>query len=276
MAHQFGKETTAEEVAAVLSKSIQGKTVLITGATWGGLGAEAARVIAKHGAALVIVAGRRKEALEETISNIKKEAAKEVNGYTEPIDVLINNAAIMASSYAKTEDGFEAHGGHRISPIRFTDPGFSNGDVYNKWQAYGQSKTANILFAKELSTRYKGQGVAAFSLHPGVIETNLANHLNMEEEIHGDTLGADGTPVFTAASAKLMTRKTIPQGTSTHIVAAFDPAIQEQSGSYLQDAHIDNEAARPYALDDENAKKLWELSENLVGESALVANMIDP
>lgn len=66
MSHDFGFETTAEEVATYLANEIKGKTVLITGAIWGGLGAEVARVIAKYGANLVIVAGRRQQALDET------------------------------------------------------------------------------------------------------------------------------------------------------------------------------------------------------------------
>ncbi|ORX64168.1 NAD(P)-binding protein [Basidiobolus meristosporus CBS 931.73] len=309
----------------VFSDSIKGKTVLITGATWGGLGAEAARVIAKYGAKLVIVAGRRQSSLDETIGKIKQEtpsanlrslvidlasldsvrdAAKEVNEYTEPIDVLINNAAIMAAPYSRTKDGFEAQfginylapflftnlildrllassqgprvvnvssSGHQISKIRFADPGFSDGRTYEKWQAYGQSKTAIILFTKELSNRYKSKGLVAFSLHPGVISTNLANHLNLADEFKENFLDADGQPWMSEEALKSLTWKTIPQGAATHIVAAFDPSIVNQSGSYLEDAKVSNETARPYALDDSNAQQLWKLSEDLVKYPELVA-----
>ncbi|KAK9761355.1 hypothetical protein K7432_013809 [Basidiobolus ranarum] len=318
MIYEFGRESTAEQVANALSDSIQGKNVLITGATWGGLGAEAARVIAKHGANLVIVAGRRQSSLDETVAKIKQEtpdsnlrpliidlasldsvrhAAQEVNGYPEPIDVLINNAAIMASPYQATVDGFESQfgtnhlgpfvftnlilprllaskcgarvvnvssTGHHMSSIRFSDPGFSNGNRYNKWQAYGQSKTANILFAKEISNRYKSKGLTAFSLHPGAIVTNLQDHLNMAEECSSGLLDAEGQPFFTEQMQHWNEPKTLAQGTATHIAAAFDPSIRDQSGSYLLDARINNAAARTYALDNYNARKLWELSEMLV------------
>ncbi|ORX89634.1 hypothetical protein K493DRAFT_66822 [Basidiobolus meristosporus CBS 931.73] len=70
---------------------------------------------------------------------------------------------------------------------------------------------------------------------------------------------------------KSLTWKTIPQGAATHIVAAFDPSIVNQSGSYLEDAKVSNETARPYALDDSNAQQLWKLSEDLVKYPELVA-----
>jgi NAD(P)-dependent dehydrogenase (short-subunit alcohol dehydrogenase family) len=206
----FGATTEAEEVATYFENEIKGKTVLITGATWGGLGAEAARVIAKHHAALVIVAGRKQESLDDTIQKIKAEnssanlrslildlsslesvrsAAAEVNTYSESIDVLIYNAGIMGGPHYTTKDGLEGQFGtnhigpflftnlilpkilasktgasrivnvtsiaHIITPVIFEDPLFDNGKTYNKWWAYGQSKTANILFARELSNRYK-------------------------------------------------------------------------------------------------------------------------
>ncbi|KAK9760946.1 hypothetical protein K7432_014535 [Basidiobolus ranarum] len=316
MADKFNDKTTAEEAAALFANDIKGKTVLVTGCTWGGLGAEAARVIAKHGAGIVILAGRKQDALDDTISKIKEEtpgaklrsliidlaslesvrgAAKEVNDYSEPIDVLINNAAIMASPYNTTVDGFEAQFGvnhlgpflftnlilpqilasktgaprivnvsslgHTLSPIRFTDYGFNGGKDYDKWQAYGQSKTANMLFARELSNRYKGKGLTAFSLHPGVIRTNLERHVDVNVDPPA-VLDTDGK----TQKVEDFKWKTIPQGSATHIVAAFDPSIKDQSGSYLADAQLNNAGALPYALDDANARKLWALSEQLIGQ----------
>ncbi|KAK9764750.1 hypothetical protein K7432_007513 [Basidiobolus ranarum] len=314
MPHKFNDETTAEEAASFFASEIKGKTVLVTGATWGGLGAEFARVIAKYGAGLVIVGGRKQESLDDTIKKIKEEtpeanlypliidlasltsirqAAKEVSKLPEPIDILVNNAAIVASPYSTTADGFEAHFGtnhlgpflftnlilprvlasktgdprvvnisseeHHCSPIRWKDVGFNAGKDYEKWQAYGQSKTANILFALELSNRYKVKGLNAFSLHPGTIETNLINHFGLEEEMK-TMVDPAGKPLV---SYKW---KTIPQGTSTHIVAAFDPSIKDQSGSYLEDAQVNNAAANKYALDEANARELWSLSERLIGQ----------
>jgi NAD(P)-dependent dehydrogenase (short-subunit alcohol dehydrogenase family) len=313
----FGFASEADEVATYFQQEIEGKTVLITGCTLGGLGSEAARVLAKHHAGLVIVAGRKQEALDDTIQKIKEEtpsanlrpliidlasldsvrhAAAEVNAYPEAIDVLINNAGIMASPYHTTKDGLEGHFGsnhigpflftnlilpkilasktgaprivnvssigHILAPILLDDPSFDNGKSYNKWWAYGQSKTANMLFTRELSSRHKNRGLTAFCLHPGGIQTNLGRDMTPEDALepvtdyYGNVIDVtDFTP------------KTIPQGTSTHIVAAFDPSIASESGSYLVDCQIAMDQAKPYAIDDTQADQLWKLSEKLVGQN---------
>jgi NAD(P)-dependent dehydrogenase (short-subunit alcohol dehydrogenase family) len=325
MTRLFTDETTAEEVAAALTNDIKGKTVLITGATWGGLGAEAARVIAKHNAKLIILACRKEESVLETIGKIKEEipgaslrplildlgslksirkAAKEVNSYPEPIDVLINNAGIMAPPYFRTEDGFEGQLGvnhlgpfeftnliirrilasrtgaprivnvsstvHWLSPIRYDDPQFSEGKVYHNFQAYGQSKTANILFSKELSRRYKYHGLLAFSLHPGGIQTNLLRHFDIAQVLQEGVTDYKGQS-FDLTAIKW---KSLEVGTATHIVAAFDPSIADQNGSYLEDAQVNNGLARPDALDEDNAIKCWALSEKLLAEKAEKAEHI--
>ena len=208
-------------------------------------------VVAKYGAEVVILAGRKQDALDDPMkkkdetpsANLRslilhlaslesvKNAAAEVNAYAEPIDVLINNAAIMASPYYTTKDGFEAQigtnhlgpflftnliiprilasnknprivnvssVGHIFSPIRFNDPFFENGKSYDKWKSYGQSKTANILFARELSKRYASKRLTAFSLHPGGIQTNLGRDVK-EHELSEPLYDHDAT-VSTLAS----------------------------------------------------------------------------
>ena len=134
------------------------------------------------------------------------------------IDVLYDNAAIMACPYGKTQDGFEAqfgtnHLGHFVftmsivdkiiaaktatysprivvigsmgymwGPVRFADPGFEEGKVYDKWAAFGQSETANILFASGLAERLKSKGVLSFAVHPGMImNTGLQQDMTQEE-----------------------------------------------------------------------------------------------
>ncbi|KAG2174913.1 hypothetical protein INT43_005975 [Umbelopsis isabellina] len=320
MSDSFGFHTTAEEASAALSVHIEGKIVLITGCTWGGLGAETARVIAKNGAKRIILAGRSKNSLNETIEKIKEEtssanlvslimnladlksvrqAAAEVNAYDEPINVLINNAAVMASPYFITDDGFEGQIGtnhlgpflftnlilprmlttkeprivnvsssvHHFAPIFFTDPQFSNGENYNEWLAYGQSKTANILFAKELSNRYNKEGLLSYSLHPGSVSTNLQRYIDREKNMSKPMLDYEGNNILTEYWVKKFAfRKTLGEGASTTIVAAFDPFIKSQSGLFLHNAQIDSDAVKSYALDNANAKKLWVLSEELVGE----------
>ncbi|KAG2177057.1 hypothetical protein INT43_007713 [Umbelopsis isabellina] len=324
MSESFNASTTSEEVAAKFINQIKGKVAIVTGTTWGGIGAETARVIASHGAQLVIVAGRKQSALDETIDKIKqetpdanlrslvldlgslksvKEAAAQVNGYEENIDVLINNAAVMASPYFTTSDGFEGQFGtnhlgpfvftnlilpkllasktgeprvvnvssnaHWLAPVFFADPSFSDGKTYQKWHAYGQSKTANMLFTKELSNRFSSKGLTVFSLHPGYIQTNLQRHVEKELEQDMAELMKDYWGNDLTASPEFMdclTLKTVSQGASTTLVAAFDPSIKPQTGLFLNHAKIDLNAAKPYALDDENANKLWELSERMVGQ----------
>lgn len=250
MSYSFGFHTTAEEAGATLSRHIENKVVLITGCTWGGLGAETARVIAKQGARRIILANRSLKSLDETIKKIKEEtssadlvplvlnladlnsvrqAAKEVNAYGEPINVLINNAGVMACPYFVTDDGFEGQlgtnhlgpflftnlilprmlttkeprivnvssSGHHFAPIFFTDPQFSNGETYNKWLAYGQSKTANILFAKELSNRYNQMGLLSYSLHPGSVSTNLQEYIDRERDMSQPMLDYEGSNILT-------------------------------------------------------------------------------
>ncbi|KAI8065084.1 hypothetical protein BC940DRAFT_334980 [Gongronella butleri] len=317
----FNKETTSEQVGEAFASNIQGKVVLVTGCSPNGLGAETARIAAKYGARLVILAGRRQSALEETAADIKKEvpnanlrllivdlsslesvraAAKQVLAYDEAIDVLVNNAGIMAVPQAKTVDGFESQlgtnyigpfvftntilpklfeassprivnltsCGHYLSPFRFDDPMFEAD--YKPWIAYGQSKTAFILYSKELTRRYHtSHNLSAFAVHPGVISTtNLSNNVTDEGNVADTILTYKGEKLFELPKvAQHNNWKDIPQGTSTQLVAAFDPSIVDQSGSYLCDAQVCNEAAEGYALDDANATKLWKWTEETVGQA---------
>jgi len=132
--------------------------------------------------------------------------------------------------------------------------------VYDKWEAYGQSKTANNLFTLELAERYKNKKLLAFVLNPGGAATSLHQHMTKEDyEKFSDYYNPDGTP-------KGNWLKTVEECTATHIVAAFDPSIADQSGSYLVECQIANEQAAPYSRDKENAKRLWDLSEKIVGQ----------
>ncbi|KAG5735465.1 Retinol dehydrogenase 12 [Termitomyces sp. T112] len=222
---------------------------------------------------------------------IRKSAA-EVLAYDGPVDVLILNAGIMGTPYKRTEEGLEsqfgnnhignflftnlvlpklleapaprivsvASLGHFWGPVRFDNIGFDEGKTYDKWAAYGQSKTANILFAIELAERYKNTKLKVFSIHPGGAVTSLHQHMTKEDyEKFSDYYNPDGTP-------KGDWIRTVSQSTATHIVAGFDPSIADKSGSYLAECQVANEQAAPYALDKENAKKLWTLSEEIVGQ----------
>ncbi|TXT10725.1 hypothetical protein VHUM_02230 [Vanrija humicola] len=225
------------------------------------------------------------------------------------VDVLINNAAIMMNPYTQTADGLESQfgtnyvgpwlltalllpsllktphprvvcvssAGHRQSDIRWDDIGFAEGKDYNKHQAYGQSKTGNILHALALADKYGDKGLVAVSLHPGVISTNLSRHLT-EEDFKGFStfFNADG-------SAKPGIFKSIPQGAATTVTAAFDPRWDSQNGVYLVDSQVAPDVPEgesdnllsvpgmgyiyPFAKDKKSAQRLWELTNKITGEN---------
>ncbi|KAJ7148105.1 hypothetical protein C8R43DRAFT_522840 [Mycena crocata] len=316
----FGAETTAEEVATVFSNEIKGKNVLITGTSLKGIGFETARVIAKH-ANLVIITGYNDERLkisEETLkkdlpsANIRRltldlssltavrKAAAEVNAYSEPIHVLINNAAAPVAPFEPTVDGLDLQlaTGH-VGPFLFTkliapkilaaktatytprvvvvsSAAHAMGDIgvdlaylekpeagkYDIHPVYQQTKSANILFASELSRRAKG-ALDAYSLHPGLIMTNL----NMRPETNSllqniGLVGEDGT----TNDSDFIKWKSIPQGAATTVVAAFDPRLNDKAGAFLNDGVVANEMVAPHSSDPVTAEKLWEVTEKIVGE----------
>lgn len=231
----YNFKTTAEDVAADCSDTIRDKVILTTGVAPGGIGATFVEVLARHSPKLLILAARNVSKCEEAAKTIKsaapgvatrvleldlgsleqtRRAAAEVNSYPEPIDVLCNNAGVMASPYSLTKDGLETQfavnhlghflftnlimpkllaspsgarivnvssDGHRLGPVRFDDWRWDGGKTYDRWRAYGQSKTANMLFALALAKRLEKNGVVALSLHPGVVGSNLARHMGDEE-----------------------------------------------------------------------------------------------
>ena len=224
----YNNKTKATEVASNLASHIAGKVILTTGVTPNGLGAFFVETIAKHNPALLILAGRSASKVQATADRIKstspdvetrivildlasqaqiRDAAKQVLGYPEPIDVVVNSAGIMAGPYALTKEGIESQfgsnhighflftnlimskilesksprivnvssNGHALGPVRFDDYNFQGGKAYNQWYAYGQSKSANILFSKGLAEKLGSRGLKAYSLHPGVaFGTSLA------------------------------------------------------------------------------------------------------
>jgi NAD(P)-dependent dehydrogenase (short-subunit alcohol dehydrogenase family) len=232
-----------------------------------------------------------------------------------PLNLLINNAGTMASPLMRDARGYEAqfstnHLGHfqltaRLWPalvkakgarvICLSSAGHWNSPVledwnfqsreYDPWQAYGQSKTANILFALALDTRGRKYGVRAFSVHPGAImATELARWTLTPETIgfwkQGGLIGEDGKPVIDIRRQF----KTIPQGASTTVWAATSRLLEGKGGLYLENNNIAPRASDPvgpagppgtdaagfygvrgYAIDIAAANKLWTLSEQLTG-----------
>jgi len=207
---------------------------------------------------------------------------------------LVNNAGVMACPAAKTKDGFELqfgtnHLGHflltnlllpdlkKSAPSRIVNLSSlaserSNAKIhwddlqleksYTPWLAYGQSKLANVLFTRELAKRLKGTGVTTFSLHPGAVVTELGRHLSLANKIPVGLFHLLGY---------LFPMKTSLQGAQTSLYACLDPELESHSGEYLADCRIKYNV-NPLACDDESARRLWEVSEQLVGlkESHLI------
>ena len=306
-------KSTALEVVQTFNVDLNGKVVLITGAT-SGIGVETARALATTHAHTIITA-RDMNKGAQVVEDIKKTTGnnnvevmhldltslKSVREFVDtfrarnlPIHLLICNAGIMACPYEKTVDGYESqfavnHLAHfllvtslipelkagqpsrviMVSSLANKRHGINWDDVhweknYDKWSAYGQSKTANILFAKQFDKLYASEGIHAYSLHPGGIITNLQKHIPMEERIALGWYHEDGS---------LMDRfKNVEQGASTTVYAALAPELDHHGGEYLEDCAISKGlnlektfwGMGPHSLDMEGAERLWKLSEQMV------------
>lgn len=215
------------------------------------------------------------------------------------IDMLINSAGIMACPETRVGWGWEAQfatnhlghfaltnllwplleggarvvsvssAGHHNSPIHWSDVQFTRG--YDKWLAYGHSKTANALFAVHLDRLGRDHSVRAFSLHPGKIFTPLQRHLTQTEMTAEGWLDGNGAPADP-------TFKTPAQGAATQLWAAISPQLDGLGGLYCEDCDvaIRAEAAaesfvgvKAYATDSDEAERLWDLSAKLTQISAL-------
>src|SRR5439155_5553959 len=153
--------------------------------------------------------------------------------------------------------------GHRLSPVVFEDVHFER-RPYDKWLAYGQSKTANALFAVELDRRLGPAGVRANAVHPGAIVTELGRHLSPDDiaALQARSPGGKG-----------FHWKSVPAGAATSVWAATAPELGDRGGLYLEDCRIaaPKTAAdqltgyEPYALDPDAAARLWTASEQMIG-----------
>ncbi|WP_286163783.1 SDR family NAD(P)-dependent oxidoreductase [Bacillus sp. AFS088145] len=158
--------------------------------------------------------------------------------------------------------------GHRISDIDFMDINFEN-RKYDKWKAYGQSKTANALFALELDNRGKTYGIRSFSVHAGTIITDKSRNLTDEEMQSMGALDASGRRVLNEYNDE---RKIIEEGAATIVWCATSKQLNGLGGLYCENVDIakavsGNEigpGVRPWASSVESAKRLWEISEKLL------------
>ncbi len=205
-----------------------------------------------------------------------------------PVHLLIHNAGIMAAPLSRDARGLESqlavnHVGHfrlfaRLVPalqrargarvvalssrghvrsaFDFEDPNFER-RAYDKMIAYGQSKTANVLFAVEVDRRYQRDGIRAFALHPGaILDTDLARNFDPEE-----------MKLVIERARRIGSFKTVEQGAATTIWCATSPQLDGLGGVYCENCDIaavkteGDDGVRPYAIDPEIAQRLWAWSE---------------
>jgi NAD(P)-dependent dehydrogenase (short-subunit alcohol dehydrogenase family) len=312
----FGARSTALEV--VEGVYLKGKNAIVTGGA-SGLGLETSRALARAGAS-VTLAVRNLEQGNAAAAELRKAYPKSAvkvmhldladlatvakfaadwNGTGAQLDILINNAAIMANPLTRTKQGWESQfatnhlghfalttallpsllkagattadarvvclssTGHKICGVDFDDIHFERRE-YNKWKAYGQAKSANAMFALGLHLKYAAHGITANAVHPGGIMTGLQKFLPLEEMRALGWLKADDTP--------LDIFKNPPQGASTSTWAATAPELKGKGGLYLEDcrqalpADPTNRASgySPHIADPELALKLWDVSEKML------------
>ena len=161
--------------------------------------------------------------------------------------------------------------GHRRAKVDFADPNFERRE-YDRWMAYGQSKTANALFAISLDTAGKPHGIRAFSVHPGGVVTDLIRNMSTEEVHAYGVLDEHGRPIIDPAR----NMKTPEQGAATSVWCATSHQLEGLGGVYWEDCDIavpvpgdstELGGVRPWAIDREFARELWNLSEKLIGIS---------
>lgn len=310
----FGATSTARDVAA--GHDLTGVHAIVTGGA-SGLGVETARALAEAGAD-VTLAVRNLDAGAATAADIHKTAPGKVSvgkldlsdlptvaafasaWGDKPLDILINNAAVMACPQSYTAQDLEmqigtnhfghyllsmllaralmnAAGeggasrvvslssiGHRRSAIHFEDIHYRQ-RPYDKWEAYGQAKTANALFAVGFHQRFADLGITANSVMPGGIMTPLQRHLPREEMIAFGWMDENG---------KVNDRfKSTEQGAATSVWAALAPELEGVGGLYLENCNQalpwteanPFEGVMPHAVDPEAAERLWAVSEDTTG-----------
>lgn len=313
----YSSESTTDDVMQGINLS--GRVALITGAS-SGLGVETARALASGGAR-VLLAARDEKKTRSCIREIMRRAphadlsfisldlsntssvlqcAERLRRLEPRLDLLINNAGVMACPLRRTEEGWEwqlavnhighflltselvplllqapaprvvnlTSGGHQLGAPDPVDPHFSR-RPYDKWLAYGQSKTANIWHAIGLFERLASRGLSAFAVHPGAVGTDLSRHMS-DEEIKSLRKSSDDAPglVF----------KSVSQGAATTVWAATSASLAGKGGLYLEDCGIGQPihggalsatGYAPWALDRDRAEVLWRQSEEWIGRRCI-------
>jgi len=288
-------------------------SVLITGPSPDGIGAETASCLAKAQPRLIVLAGRSPAKIQPVIDDIEafqvpvefvrldlsdqnsvRGAVDTLRQRGTKIDVLINNAAIMACPYALTTDGIEMQfATNHLGPFLFTnlllqanliterivnlnssasvrsasylleplsDMTYGNGKSYDAVRAYGTSKMAVLLYTRELAAKLRPRNISVFTLNPGSIKSPLQRYMSDEMRQAALATARREDPDFVVP-----VRKTLQQGCSTQLRAALDPFLVAQTGAYLDDCQVVEPQVHKDAYPA--TANVWKLSEEMTGSA---------
>jgi NAD(P)-dependent dehydrogenase (short-subunit alcohol dehydrogenase family) len=220
-------------------------------------------------------------------------AAIAISDITPAIDVLMNNAGVMFTPFSRTRDGFEiqigtnhfghfeltrllvpqlaaadgarvvilSSGGHALGDVDFDDPNWEKRE-YDKFVAYGSSKTANILHAIEADRRLRDLGIRAYAVHPGTVATSLARYMSRSDFSQLRTFVAARSEAHGEPSDGHLDFVMPEHGAATQVWAAVSPELADRGALYLEDCGV-SETVAPYARDEQRATDFWTLSEKL-------------
>jgi NAD(P)-dependent dehydrogenase (short-subunit alcohol dehydrogenase family) len=220
-------------------------------------------------------------------------AAGKIRESAPVIDVMMNNAGVMFTPFSRTQDGFEiqfgtnhlghfeltrllipqltaasgarivilSSGGHIMGDVDLDDPNWERRE-YDKFVAYGSSKTANILHAVEADRRLRESGIHSYAVHPGTVATSLARYMSRSDFSQLRKFAVANSSARGESSDGYLDFTTPEYGAATQVWAAVSPELAGLGGLYLENCGV-SDAVAPYATDAEHAEQLWALSETL-------------